>query len=36
VYGGDPAANARASAGAWLGTRSFLGRALGDRTTPTG
>ena len=36
VYGGTPAANARASAGAWTGTRSFLGRALGDRPTPTG
>ena len=36
VYGGTPAANARASAGAWVGTRSFLGDALGERATPDG
>ena len=35
VYGGAPAANARASAGAWTGTLSFLGRALGGPPTPT-
>lgn len=31
VYGGNPAANASASAGAWSGTLSFLGRAFDDR-----
>lgn len=32
VYGGSPAANARASAGAWVATLSFLGDALGDQS----
>jgi nucleolar protein 56 len=36
VYGGAPAANARANAGAWAGTLSFLDAALGDQSQRTG